>query len=248
MKYAVVTGASKGLGASISKRLVQEKIGLISVSRSENNELKKLYEEAGLFYQHVRCDLADRKSTENAFDSIAETVFSNPENEVFLVNNAGVVEPIEKVGNLDSNLIETAIQVNLAAPMYTTNLFIQKAGNVKLTIVNVNSGAAERPVQGWSTYCSTKAALNMFTKTVALEQEQSPITIFGLSPGIMDTEMQEVIRSSSEEAFQEVNKFISYKESGMLRSTEVVADCLVGLMVSNEIQAGKVYSITNLLK
>jgi len=249
MKYAVVTGASKGLGASISKRLVQEKIGLISVSRNENEELKKLYEEAGLFYQHVRCDLADRKGTENAFVSIAETVFSNPENEVFLVNNAGVVEPIDKVGNLGSNLIETAIHVNLAAPMYTTNLFIQKAGNVKLTIVNITSGAAERPVQGWSTYCSTKAALNMFTKTVALEQEEvSSITIFGLSPGIMDTEMQEVIRSSSEEAFQEVNKFISYKESGMLRSTDVVADCLVELMVSNEIQAGKIYSIINLLK
>lgn len=249
MKYAVVTGASKGLGASIAERVLREQFGLISVSRNENLTLKKLADENGLFYKHESCDLTSRSETEQAFSAIAEMVFSSSDNEVLLVNNAGVVEPIDQVGDLDHEGIETSLQVNVAAPMYTTNLFLQKANGTKLTIVNVTSGAAERPVQGWSVYCSTKAALNMFTKTVAVEQNHTGnATIIGYSPGIMDTDMQGVIRSSTEHAFQEVHKFIAFKENGMLRSTSVVADALIDLLITDELENGKIYSVNNLLK
>lgn len=249
MKYAVVTGASKGLGASIAERILQEGFGLISVSRTENLILKQLAEKNGLFYQHVTCDLTNRSETEQAFSSVAETIFSSTDHEVLLVNNAGVVEPIDRAGNLDHEKIEMALQLNLAAPMFTTNLFLQKANSKKLTVVNITSGAAERPVHGWSVYCSTKAALNMFTKTVAVEQNHlGNATIIGYSPGIMDTDMQGVIRASKEHAFQEVNKFIAYKENGMLRRTKVVADALIDLLLTDEVENGKIYSVNNLLK
>jgi benzil reductase ((S)-benzoin forming) len=249
MKYAVVTGASKGLGSSIAERVLREQFGLVTVSRNENLALKQLAAENGLFYKHVACNLTSRSETEQAFSTIAELVFSDSENEVLLVNNAGVVEPIDQVGHLDHEEIEKSLQVNVAAPMYTTNLFIQKANGAKLTVVNVTSGAAERPVHGWSVYCSTKAALNMFTKTVAVEQgDSSNATIIGYSPGIMDTDMQGVIRSSTEHAFQEVHKFIAYKENGMLRSTSVVADALIDLLLTNQVENGKIYSVNNLLQ
>jgi len=249
MKYAVVTGASKGLGASIAERVLQEQFGLITISRNENPALKQLAQENGLFYKHVTCDLTNRMETEQAFSAVTEIIFSSTENEVLLVNNAGVVEPIDRVGSLDHEAIEISLQLNVAAPMFATNLFLQKANGTKLTVVNVTSGAAERPVQGWSVYCSTKAALNMFTKTVAVEQDHSGnATIIGYSPGIMDTDMQGVIRSSTEHAFQEVNKFIAYKENGMLRSTKIVADALIDLLLTEEIENGKIYSVNNLLK
>lgn len=249
MKYAVVTGASKGLGASIAERVLQEQFGLISISRNENPSLKQLAEENRLFYKHITCDLTNSRDTEQAFSTVAEIIFSSAENEVLLVNNAGVVEPIDRVGSLDHEAIEMSLQLNIAAPMIATNLFLQKGNETKLTIVNVTSGAAERPVHGWSVYCSTKAALNMFTKTVAVEQIHSGhVTIIGFSPGIMDTDMQGVIRSSKEYSFQEVNKFIAYKENGMLRSTNVVADALIDLLLTEEVENGKIYSVNNLLK
>ncbi len=249
MKYAVVTGASKGLGASIAERVIQEQFGLVSISRNENSALKQLAEENGLFYMHITCDMTNSSDTEQALSTAAEIIFSNKENEVLLVNNAGVVEPIDRVGSLDHKAIEMSLQLNIAAPMIATNLFLQKANGTKLTIVNVTSGAAERPVHGWSVYGSTKAALNMFTRTGAVEQNHSGhATIIGYSPGIMDTDMQGVIRSSNEHAFQEVNKFIAYKENGMLRSTKVVADALIDLLLTEEIENGKIYSVNNLLK
>lgn len=249
MKYAVVTGASKGLGASIAERVLQEQFGLISISRNENPELKQLALENKLFYKHLTCDLTNSRDTEQTFSTVAEIIFSSKDNEVLLVNNAGVVEPIDRVGSLDHGAIEMSLQLNVAAPMFTTNLFLQKANGTKLTVVNVTSGAAERPVQGWSVYCSTKAALNMFTKTVAVEQNHTGnATIIGYSPGIMDTDMQGVIRSSTEQAFQEVNKFIAYKENGMLRSTKIVADALIDLLLTEEAENGKIYSVNNLLK
>lgn len=249
MKYAVVTGASKGLGSSIAKRVLHEQFGLISISRNENPALKQLAGENGLFYKHLTCDLTNSRDTEQAFSTAAEIIFSSKENEVLLVNNAGMVEPIDRVGSLDHEAINMSLQLNIAAPMFATNLFLHKANGTKLTVVNVTSGAAERPVHGWSVYCSTKAALNMFTKTVAVEQNHSGYaTIIGYSPGIMDTDMQGIIRSSNEHAFQEVNKFIAYKENGMLRSTSVVADALIDLLLTEDVENGKIYSVNNLLK
>jgi len=94
--------------------------------------------------------------------------------------------------------------------------------------VNITSGAAERSVYGWSTYGSSKAGLNYFTATTALELSQNnvPHRIVAFSPGVMDTNMQEDIRSSSEDAFADVDKFKQLKEQGQLRGTDVVAKAL----------------------
>ena len=64
------------------------------------------------------------------------------------------------------------------------------------TIVNVSSGAAIRPLEGWSAYCSGKAGLHMLTRAVALENANNGIRIFGFQPGTTDTDMQVLIRAS----------------------------------------------------
>src|SRR5439155_16557152 len=63
-------------------------------------------------------------------------------------------------------------------------------------IVNVSSGAAHRPLEGWSAYCTGKAGVAMVTRSVALETAGKGIRIFGFSPGTIDTEMQVKIRAS----------------------------------------------------
>jgi NAD(P)-dependent dehydrogenase (short-subunit alcohol dehydrogenase family) len=64
------------------------------------------------------------------------------------------------------------------------------------TIVNVSSGAAHRPQEGWSAYCAGKAGMAMLTKSVHLEYGAQGIRCFGIAPGVVDTQMQAAIRAS----------------------------------------------------
>ncbi|ETI66111.1 (S)-benzoin forming benzil reductase [Neobacillus vireti] len=251
MKYAVITGASKGLGEAIAKRLIHEQIAIVSVSRTENKDIKKLALETDLYYKHYSCNLSLEKEVQEVFMEIAHSLYQKEPQEILLFNNAGVVEPIETVGNLDQTPIISNIQVNLIAPILISNLFFNKAQstNTKIQVINVTSGAAVRPIDGWSVYCSSKAGINMFTQTAALEQVELKTnnTIIAFSPGIMDTNMQETIRSSSKTAFRDLEKFIEYKEKNMLLEADVVADALVDLVLSGNVESGKVYNIKDLL-
>ncbi|MBP3041409.1 (S)-benzoin forming benzil reductase [Bacillaceae bacterium Marseille-Q3522] len=253
MSLAIITGASRGLGASIAKRMLKEDIGIISLARNENHDLKKLAETSDLFYQFYACDFSDQASLESTIDKVASFILSSNPDHIYMFNNAGVVEPIHTAGNMDENLLLRNIQINLTAPLYICNELLKTVKNteMKLDIVNVTSGAAKNPYHGWSAYCSTKAGVNMFTETVALELKNSgqPHRIIAFSPGIMDTEMQGVIRSSSKEAFVEIERFQGFKEKGSLRHPDKVADALVDLiLLSDQVESGKVYNVNDLIK
>lgn len=250
MKYAIITGASRGLGASAAQQMLSEGIHVISVSRNENNLLKQAAEKNGVDYTHHSCDLSSDVQVQSVFTAITADVFKNAE-AVYVINNAGVIEPIDVAGELDASLVQTNVQVNLTAPILISNLFLQKAKETgtKAIIANVTSGAGERPIQGWSIYCSTKAAVNMFTMTAGLELEHngSSSKVIAFSPGLMDTDMQVTIRYSSEEAFADVDTFRNYKESGSLRSPDVVAGALVKLILADNLENGKIYKVNDLL-
>lgn len=251
MKYAIITGASKGLGAEIAKRLINEEISVISVSRTENKELRKLALEKGTEYKHFSCNLALEKEVQEVFMEISHFIFQKDPGEILLINNAGVVDPIHTVGNLDQTPVIRNVQINLIAPILVTNIFFNKAQHTetKVQAVNVTSGAAVRSIEGWSVYCSSKAGLNMFTQTAALEQAElkTQNKIIAFSPGIMDTDMQATIRSSSKDAFRDLDQFKGYKENNMLLPAETVADALVDLVLSGDAESGKVYHINDLL-
>jgi len=251
MKYAIITGSSRGLGEAIAKRMLEEKVKVIGVARSENEELKMLAKQLGGEYHFYPCNLASTTEIRSVFHEISDLTINEQTEQVYLINNAGMIEPIETAGQLDDQAISTNVQVNLTAPIQISNLFLHKAKDSRtpLSIVNVTSGAAERPVHGWSLYCSTKAGINMFTKTTGLELEnqQSQIKVIGYSPGIMDTEMQSTIRSSSEEAFAELDTFKDYKEKGMLRTPTVVANALVLLILEGKVDNGKIYYVNDLI-
>jgi benzil reductase ((S)-benzoin forming) len=251
MAYAIVTGASKGLGAAAARQLLSQGVNVISVSRSENEDLRKLAEENNGGYTHYTCDLSNSSDVQKVFTGIAGKVFGEEQETIYLINNAGMVDPIETAGKLDEEKTAAHVNLNLLAPMIISNIFLGKAddSDARLVIANVSSGAGSRPIQGWSVYCSTKAGVNMFTQTVALELENrnSKHNVFAFSPGIMDTEMQSTIRSSSKEAFKDVGTFKKYKEEGMLRDADTVAGALVKVLKSDHIENGKIYQINALL-
>jgi len=141
-------------------------------------------------------------------------------------------------------------QINVIAPTTIINELLTDTSNenYQLVGVNITSGAAERAISGWSAYCSSKASINMYTKTVAIEQDEKNTghKIIAFSPGIMDTAMQERIRKSSEDSFIDVDRFRQYKENNHLKETDLVGGILVDLLTDEStIENGKIYDVND---
>ncbi|WP_163537162.1 SDR family NAD(P)-dependent oxidoreductase [Gracilibacillus sp. YIM 98692] len=250
MKYAVVTGTSKGLGASIAKLLMEKSFHVIGLARHDNPSLK----EAGLpgTYTHYHVDLSDLDETEHTFQQIIEHLKEKPLDSLHLVQNAALVSPIEQAGKQSTSQLVDHVHVNLLSPIIVTNLWLDawRDQNIPLVIANVTSGAANRSVYGWNAYCSTKAGLDRYTDTVAIEQAQlntgNKIVLF--DPSIMDTDMQGEIRSANPSQFVDVEKFKAYKSEHKLRDTDIVAAVLVDRLDDEEsLENGKYYSVKDLL-
>jgi 3-oxoacyl-[acyl-carrier protein] reductase len=114
-----------------------------------------------------------------------------------LVNNAGVIEPIGVVGATDPARWARSIEINLIGAYYAIRAVLP--GMIERgrgTVINVSSGAALRPQEGWSGYCAGKAALAMLTRSIDLEHRSAGIRVFGFQPGTTDTDMQAIIRAS----------------------------------------------------
>ncbi|XXM71585.1 (S)-benzoin forming benzil reductase [Lysinibacillus sphaericus] len=251
MDYAIVTGATRGLGESIAKLFIKKGISLINISRSDNELLREMCEGEGVSCEYVPCDLSNPEETGKAAEKAGEIALKSNAGRIFLIQNAGVVTPINPSGQVENGDLEKSVNVNLLSPMIVTNEMLKAAedSDSQLIMVNVSSGAGSRPVYGWSTYCSTKAAINMLTETVSLElsKKGSRHKVIAFSPGVMDTDMQGTIRSSSEEAFADVENFKRYKEQGMLRSADTVAGALVDLVTETDVESGKLYHVNDLL-
>lgn len=113
-----------------------------------------------------------------------------------LINNAGIIEPMSYLKDSDPVEWEANIKTNLLGVYYGCRaalpVMIEAGGGV---ILNVSSGAAHRPLEQWSAYCSGKAAVAMLTRCVALESQGTGVCVYGFQPAVVDTGMQEKIRS-----------------------------------------------------
>lgn len=246
MRHAVVTGVSKGLGESIAKLLMESGIHVVGVSRGSNDKLATVAAENNVNYEHYSCDLGNLETTQKTFSEIANDLFSKEPETVYLINNAAVLDPVDKSMDTKGTEIAHHMQVNTIAPMILTNMFLKKAADKDIRFIGttISSGAAERPMYGWSAYCSSKASINIFTQTAALEQEElnTQSKVIAFSPGVMDTEMQERIRASDEDAFRDVEQFRSLKEENKLKSTDTIGEILVDILTDEtSIENGRIY-------
>jgi benzil reductase ((S)-benzoin forming) len=131
--------------------------------------------------------------------------------------------------------------------MLITDAFVRETQDWKCPkkVLNMSTGAARRPISGWSAYCAAKAGLEMYAHSLVLEQESSPypVKVVSFSPGVVDTEMQQEIRHADPSIFPELNKFISYKEQGKLLNPEEVADAIIALIHSSDFGTETLVSI-----
>jgi len=194
-RSVIVTGASRGIGAAAARHLADAGAQVMLAARSEAEiaEIAAEIRVAGGTAAAQATDVADWAAVEAL---VAETVRAFGRLDV-MVNNAGLIEPIARLAESDPADWARVADVNLKGVYHGLRAAIpamlETGGG---TVINISSGAATSPLEGWSHYCASKAAALMLTRCADKEYRAQGITVVGLSPGTVATEMQVQIRAS----------------------------------------------------
>ncbi|MBW6478147.1 MAG: (S)-benzoin forming benzil reductase [Bacteroidales bacterium] len=247
MKHIIITGHSKGLGAGITTALIDENHHIHGISRTDNTDLQKLAAAKGCKMNFYSCDLSHTDTIEPIMKLVFENISQKDCDGVYLVNNAGIINPIGPVETLEPAQMDLHMRINLLAPMLMIREFVKHFSGWKTEkrVLNISSGAATNPYHGWSNYCTGKAGLDMFTRCIATEQEEKdhPVKLMAVAPGIIDTDMQTTIRGTTEEQFIHKKKFVELKESGQLIAPNLAGKKLKELLFSANFKNGDITDI-----
>lgn len=224
MNLYILTGHTKGLGRALAEQLgARPDVELIALGRAPDGPIP-----GGV---QLNVDLADAQAINSVFERVQERLAQRHFAKAVLVNNAGVISPVGMLDRSDAADLERSLAVNFVAPILLMRRFlIATATSAKLRrVINISSGAGRRPIFGWGPYCAAKAGIDMATRVAALEAQAAGtgVELVSLAPGVIDTPMQGVVRSSSPEDFVDVERFRQMKAAGELRSpADVAADIL----------------------
>ena len=193
-KAVVITGASRGIGEAAARLFAQAgaKVVLAARSVAACQAITDEIAEAGGEARAVACDVADPQSVADAI-AACENLFGGLD---ILINNAGVIEPIGRIEDLSPEDFGRVIDVNLKGVFNGLHAALPRMAAKGGVIVNISSGAATSPLEGWSHYCASKAGALMLTRAAERENQNGPVRVVGLSPGTVATEMQVVIKAS----------------------------------------------------
>ncbi len=194
-KTAIITGASRGIGAATARHLAAEGANVVLAARSHDaiDTIAADINANGGRARAVPCDVA-------RYDAVAALVGDTQEafgSVDIVVNNAGLIDPIARITDSDPDAWDHVVDVNLKGVYHAMRAALpvmQAQGSG--TIVNISSGAATGALEGWSHYCATKAAVLSLTKCGDKEYREHGITVVGLSPGTVATDMQVSIKAS----------------------------------------------------
>lgn len=198
---ALITGASRGIGAETARAFAAAGATLCLIARSAD-ELKAVAAELGTQTLVQTCDISDYTSVSAAVDATIKT-FGQLD---IVINNAGAIEPISHLSSVDPDGWDKVIDVNLKGVFYAMRAALpHMLGRGSGTIITVSSGAAHNPVEAWSHYCASKAGAAMLTECLHLENGASGIRAMGMSPGTVATQMQRNIKASGINPVSQLN-------------------------------------------
>jgi len=229
-KTAFITGSGKGIGKAIAELLLLKGYQVFGYSRS--NSINHTH------FSFTRIDLTD-------LEKIQKLSFPKVSGEVLLINNAGTIGEIKPLSLKSEEAIINEYNLNIIAPTLLCKKFLEAFPTQEKIILNISSGAANKSIPSWSTYCATKAALDMLTGVIA-EENHKNLTVFSVHPGVVDTNMQSEIRNSDPKNFPLLSKFIDYYIQNELESTKIVAQKLFYIIENNTQFTENVLSIRDI--
>jgi 3-oxoacyl-[acyl-carrier protein] reductase len=185
-KVAVITGASKGIGAAIAKHFAAEGAKVVvnyaSSKESADEVVKDITDKGGIAIA-IQADVSKEADVNRLFDA-TNTAFGGLD---ILVNNAVYqgYAPIELI-SLES--FHSSFNVNVLGPILTIQAALKLFGDNGGNIINISSGASKMPLPAASLYSATKAALDAITVSLSKELGAKNIRINSILPGATETE------------------------------------------------------------
>jgi benzil reductase ((S)-benzoin forming) len=219
-KVFIITGGNRGLGeAFISNLIIDKRFFVISISRSLSEE-QKTYNSDNFYF--LKADLSDEGVDKKL--SVLKSIITSEA--VYFISNASNIKPIISIGNIANEDVAKTISINIKSPIEITQYLLRHFNKNKLSFINISSGAANRAIDNWSLYCSSKAFMQMFYNVAESEYKQH--RFFNIDPGVMETNMQKIIRASD---FPDVSNFRNLKEEGKLKPPSEVAKSILNTVL-----------------
>jgi len=243
VEHYFITGVSSGIGLSLVKALLSEQKELIVHGCSRRNPA--IDDSRFHFYE------IDLSATEKLYKQVND-FFNYPSgqvNKIVLINNAGSLGHTAFVGHQNVSHYEQVMSINSIAPMVLSEVFVKQfqEQEAEKIVFNISSGAAQKDIEGWAAYCASKAALDRFTAVCAKEQTQQrlPIHFHSISPGVIDTPMQEEIRNTSIKNFPSRDRFVGLHQAGELLAGDEAARKVIKLLNESSLRSEVLLSLRN---
>lgn len=221
-KTVVITGASRGIGAGIAAECLERGYHLAICART-----KPTIGEGNAQVLASSVDVTDGSAVQAFCDAAVER-FGRID---LWINNAGVLGPIGPLRTCESADVEEHLAINVMGVFHGTKSFANhvRSREGEGVLVNISSGASSSAYEGWGAYCTGKAGVDMLTEVVALEEKGSGLRAHAIAPGIIDTDMQSMIRACTAEQFPMVAKFHELKADDAFSSASFVAKSLLDI-------------------
>ena len=206
MNYAIITGASKGIGKAIAMELAKRNNNVLLIARSE----KELQETAAIIKKNYAVEtdyLAIDLTHNNAIQSVLDFCMQKSYTINILVNNAGY----GLSGAFDKYSLEehnNMMQLNMHVPLALTyKLLPQLKLQKQAYIMNVASGASYQAVPGLNVYAATKAFILSFSRGLSYELKETSVHVIAVSPGATETEFANRAKVNSIKSKKMAEKF-----------------------------------------
>lgn len=212
---AVITGASRGIGAGLAQEFAAAGLRLGLCARTA----PALPDGPDVVARTL--DVGDEDAVAAFCDEVAQRL--GPID--IWINNAGLLGPVKPLRDTDPGDIEPVLRVNIMGVIHGSRAFIRhrRAVGGGGVLLNISSGAAQQAPASWLSYGASKAAVNNLTNVIHVEEAESGLRAYAVAPGMMESGMQEQLRATPETDFPGRQRFVDAKQQGRFNSPAWVA-------------------------
>ncbi len=227
----ILTGASRGMGLAIAEQLLHPEHVLVCIARHANQDLAASASQAQTSLSQWHHDLSDGQGASERLGLWLTQQGPAPWASATLINNAGMIPPIEPLSHAKPQDLAQALRVGLEAPMQLCAAFLgaTESWGMPRKVLNISSGLGRYAMASQAGYCAAKAGMDHFTRCMALDESLKPhgAKVCSLAPGVIDTDMQVQLRGAAGESFPDQSKFLQLKAQGQLSSPAQAAELVL---------------------
>lgn len=216
----LITGASRGMGEAMALQCLRAGHQVIAISRQTSAALAAADTQGRL--SQWQTDLADASEVAQRVHDLLQGREAPGCSALHLINNAGVIAPLQPLEMTAFADTARALRVGLEAAMLLTTAVLGATRHwaVPRKVLNISSGLGRRAMAGSASYCAAKAGMDHYSRAVALEQAALPngARIVSLAPGVIATDMQVQLRGADPALFPNREDFVQLQAKGQLLS------------------------------